>query len=713
MNKKFKSYLTSQICAGFGVRKRVFNSAKLSIEPWLSVRNQASGVEMIISGRIGKDWWDNSGTSAKQFRDELKKIPSGKKINVRINSEGGSIQDGLEIYNALKDRRAEVTCIIDGYAVSIASIIALAGSKTISPKSSIWMIHEPWSVTQGNSEDHQRSAEMLDKHGDMLAAIYSDETGKSKEEMRTAMRAESWFTGEEATAFGLADESPEDAVALAALDPKQFKNVPAAILSRILASPAQGGLTDNNNTQNNMDRTKIILALRKRGVTVADDISEDDLLALVAANPQPAPSPAPAPAPANSPAPAAPGGDIIELRAALAIERRKRVRAMVLTAAENKIPNSLIENWVERAVANEDGTMAELNAMPFNTPGGDPLGRVQIVSENPLEKIKKENKTALARKDLMVTDWEPLMQDAMARDNRSKSPVFGANTYSATLVTSFLEDGAITNLQNVWAMLRAFTMDFTTDSFKPMAAAVIRNVTAGSATGTDLTDFEAGNSTVGAKSATMHQYSQPFQVSNDDLQKGLRMEHLVTINVANFANKIIEVATVPITTSIFGAATVVQTAAAFSFTEMAALQAALKNSAIKNLILDGSYVARIANTPGFFQTAGVVGGSTSAWKAFGWDGIFPNSDWTGAGANVKGFACHPQAIAGVTGLPVTPPSIPGGIMSVNTFVVPGLQVTVAVYTWFNPKTRTMWTSYDIMAGFVAVDTTAGFLVTSA
>ncbi len=170
------------------------------------------------------------------------------------------------------------------------------------------------------------------------------------------------------------------------------------------------------------------------------------------------------------------------------------------------------------------------------------------------------------------------------------------------------------------------------------------------------------------------------------------MEHLVKINTANFANKIIEVATVPLTAAIFTTPGVTSAGAAFGFSDLATLQALLKKSPVKNLILDGTYIARIANSPAFFQAAGVVGGNTGAWKAFGWDLIAQNTDWTGAGANVQGFACNPQAIAGITGLPVTPPNIPGGILSQTTMTVPGLEIPVAVYNWFNPSTRTMWTA---------------------
>jgi hypothetical protein len=364
----------------------------------------------------------------------------------------------------------------------------------------------------------------------------------------------------------------------------------------------------------------------------------------------------------------------------------------------------------------EAKTLKMIEAMAEFSPGTEAArgGKPRIVEGlSPLEKIQAEHKTPQARNAEYLKNWDSLMADAMKRGSAPGLPV-AANTYSATLVTAKLLDGAITDLQNVWAPLGAFTLDFDPDAYKPNAVCILKHVTAGAATQTDATDFESGgNSTVAPVSITPHQYTQNFQVSNADLNNGLRMENLTKINTGNFANKVIEVATVPITVAIFGAATVTSSAAAFSFTDLATLQAALKKSPIKNLILDGAYIARIANTPGFFQSAGVVGGNPGAWKAFGWDLIAQNTDWTGAGANVVGFACAPQAIAGVVGLPLTPGGIPGGILAMNTEQVPGLNITIAAFTWFSTKTRTLWSSLDVILGVKECDTTAGFVITSA
>jgi ATP-dependent Clp endopeptidase proteolytic subunit ClpP len=210
-------------------------SANAIKSPWLTVQARAENeTELLIQGPIGKSWWDDSGVAEKEFVDALARIPQGQKITVGINSEGGSVQDGLGIYNSIKRRAEDVTCRIDGYALSIASIIALGGGKTVSPVGSIWMIHEPSSVTAGNADDHMKAAEMLDRHGDMLAAIYASETGKSKEEVRMDMRMETWMTGEQAMAYGLCDEVTDGKPVLNAVDVSNYKNLPEALRSQII-----------------------------------------------------------------------------------------------------------------------------------------------------------------------------------------------------------------------------------------------------------------------------------------------------------------------------------------------------------------------------------------------------------------------------------------------------------------------------------------------
>lgn len=695
---------------------------------WLTVKAESNAAVMVISGRIGKDWFDNSGTSSKEFRDELEKIPAGMRIKVRINSEGGSIQDGLEIYNALQSRRNDVTCYVDGYAVSIASIIALAGSKTISPKSSVWMIHEPWCTCQGNADDMLRSAEMLDKHGDVLASIYAEETGKSKRAAREAMRTETWFTGSEAAEWGLADELVDDAVALAALDPKQFHNIPVAILAQI--SGDTNGAKPNNTLR----------SAEGQGQQPATETPET--LSPVLENGEQSTQPLAGPAQAenkmentNAPAVADTTALINALQQQLASEKRARVRSLVAQKAENKIPNDSIDWWVDRACADETGTLAQIDKLPVAQVGGDSVGRVSVVNEGEVDRITRLS-TPGERYNALKRDWDNIIADCFARDARGEkarvfnryqpTPVGGfgmpqnANTLSATITTSFLMDGFVTILQHRWAPLMCFTRDFSTDPYKPLATGVLKYVDATTAAQTNATNFESGNGdTIDPVSVTMAQYTKNFAVTNAELNSGLRMENLLTINAAGMADKVISVATAPITAANFGttagttgaADPLISSADAFAFSDLAKLWGGLKKSPVKNVLLDGEYLARVINSPTFYQVAGNQPGG--GWKAFGWDYIALNTNWTGAGSNIRGFACNPQAITVVAGLPMNPPDgIPGNTLQIATATVPDVGITIANYSWFSLSTRTAWQSFDIMLGAAATDKTAGILIKS-
>ena len=91
---------------------------------WLKVKAEGESPEILIDGFIGESWWDDTGNSNKRFNEAINRFPKSQRVTVRINSEGGSIQDGLGIYNTIK-ARGNVTTRVDGYALSIASIIAL------------------------------------------------------------------------------------------------------------------------------------------------------------------------------------------------------------------------------------------------------------------------------------------------------------------------------------------------------------------------------------------------------------------------------------------------------------------------------------------------------------------------------------------------------------------------------------------------------------
>ena len=205
------------------------------MKTWFDIKAAASGekkTEVMIFDEIGL--W---GITAKDFATALKEIPEDHAITVRINSPGGSVFDGYAIFNSLKARAANVTTRIEGLAASMASVIALAGSKVTAAANSIVMIHNPWSGVSGDSEDLRKMADLLDKLTGQLVGIYAAKTGLPEADVRAAMDAETWFTGAEAKEWGLVDEVTDEIQVAASFDTSRFRNAPKSLAPAAKVEP--------------------------------------------------------------------------------------------------------------------------------------------------------------------------------------------------------------------------------------------------------------------------------------------------------------------------------------------------------------------------------------------------------------------------------------------------------------------------------------------
>ena len=166
------------------------------------------------------------GISASSFVKELQAL-KGKALSVHINSPGGSVFEGLAIYNALRAHDAPVNVIVDGIAASIASVIMMAGDTVTMAPHSMVMIHEPWGVTVGNAADHEQQVRVLNKIGDDIAAVYAERADK-RVNWRAKMREETWLTDEDALNLGLADRIDSAATPTQnSFDLSRFRNVPS------------------------------------------------------------------------------------------------------------------------------------------------------------------------------------------------------------------------------------------------------------------------------------------------------------------------------------------------------------------------------------------------------------------------------------------------------------------------------------------------------
>ena len=179
---------------------------------------QTDALDIYIYGDIESDYYDwwagrtiESETSANRFRDELNKHPNAKEINIFINSNGGSVFEGTAIYNQLRRHPAHKTVHIDGFACSIASVIAMAGDTVIMPRNTLMMIHNMWMCACGNAAELRKAADDLDVINNAGRQAYMTKAGDklSEEDLIAMMDAETWLTAEQCIQYGLADEYAE------------------------------------------------------------------------------------------------------------------------------------------------------------------------------------------------------------------------------------------------------------------------------------------------------------------------------------------------------------------------------------------------------------------------------------------------------------------------------------------------------------------------
>jgi hypothetical protein len=290
-----------------------------------------------------------------------------------------------------------------------------------------------------------------------------------------------------------------------------------------------------------------------------------------------------------------------------------------------------------------------------------------------------------------------------------------SNNFAAAITTQFLQKRVITPLQAKLAPLNAFATRFEPDPLKPLATCQIKYAASGSTTQVDPTDFTGsedtggtgGHSTLNSVGVTMHQMSHPFNITNKDLQSGIRLEDIFEINVKAFAQSVMDTVLAPVTTANFTAPPLLTSAGAFYINDLDQVWGAIAKSDIKNLILAGNYFIKVMNKPGFFQPTGIAPGT--AWKPFGWDFIGQNDEWLGAEANTVGFACNPQAIGVVLGLPIY---IPMPNVIVELIELPGIEAKCYMYRWFDGNARTLYVTLDLMLGTALLDPTAGVLIKS-
>ena len=172
---------------------------------------------------------DKAPQDVKEFLDQLENV---SKINVHINSGGGSVFGGIAIYNMLKRFDAEITVYVEGLAASIASVIAMAGDKIIIPANAQMMIHKPSSCAWGNADEMRKEADILDGCQKVILTTYMEHAkeGVTEEQINNLINAETWKNGEEWQEYFDIEVSESSQAAAAASDfYDKYNNLPENI----------------------------------------------------------------------------------------------------------------------------------------------------------------------------------------------------------------------------------------------------------------------------------------------------------------------------------------------------------------------------------------------------------------------------------------------------------------------------------------------------
>lgn len=188
--------------------------------------------EIYLYDAIGGSFFDE-GITSKTFADQVKSLGNVDAVDIYINSPGGSVFEGISIYNQIKRMPMKKDVHIDGIAASIASVIAMAGDTITMASNGTMMIHDPWGMAMGTAQDMRQSADALDKVRDVLIGTYAARTGNDAKQIGDWMNAETWMTADEAVSRGFATAKTAEQTIKAEfpmLD--KFKNTPAPLRKR-------------------------------------------------------------------------------------------------------------------------------------------------------------------------------------------------------------------------------------------------------------------------------------------------------------------------------------------------------------------------------------------------------------------------------------------------------------------------------------------------
>lgn len=156
------------------------------------------------------DWttWTmkESETSAKYFRDQLEAIPDTDTIELHINSNGGSVKEGVAIYTQLKQKSCKKVGYVDGVAYSVAFLILQACDERIMGLGTSALVHNMWMSVDGNAKELRKAADDLDVLMESNRKIFVERSNLEEQQLIDMMEAETFLTPDQCLEYGLIDK---------------------------------------------------------------------------------------------------------------------------------------------------------------------------------------------------------------------------------------------------------------------------------------------------------------------------------------------------------------------------------------------------------------------------------------------------------------------------------------------------------------------------
>lgn len=400
--------------------------------------------ELMLYGVIG-DWWD--GNDALSVVSQLENSNPHGDLHVRIHSEGGSFLDGLAIYNALKQSDRRVVVTIDGMALSMATIIALAGDEVRMPRNAFQFLHLAESGISGNSNDLHAAAETLEQFSQQAASIYSAHSNLSEEEALALMQSNTWLNAEQCLAHGLIDSILDPVEAVAHYMDFGEREVPKGVMAmmQLPLTAAPAALPEENQ---------------------AEEDPVDPVRMSAGQNPA---TPTPAAAVVTDPA-----ADAAMREDGITAERGRQTELRTL-ATMHKVDAVVMQQWIDDGTTIEAARTATLKLNEQNDKDNIPAGRAAVVTNDGRAQMSADVSAAIlhrcapganaiegtnefAHMSLIDVSRQILMHNSVSTAGMSPHQIAGAVLHSTSDLPNIFADVANNELARGYqARQRSFT----------------------------------------------------------------------------------------------------------------------------------------------------------------------------------------------------------------------------------------------------------------